>query len=153
MKKIDIGSMLFHILTPILLGSVVGIVFNDYTSYIDELNKTITVPKLVFPIVWSVLYLLIGIWYHYFEKESITRNKVIYYALLALNFLFTPVLFYFENIVLALIIVAILLIGNIYLLINSLRKGKYGYLLIPYVLWLAFATILMVDLLINNVIM
>lgn len=152
MKKIDIGSLLFHVLTPILLGMVIGIVFNN-TSYTDELNKTINVPSIVFPIVWSILYLLIGVWYHNYEKEAISRDKVIYYILLALNFLFTPVLFYFENIVLALIIVVILIIGNIYLLINSIRKGKYGYLLAPYVIWLMFAGILMVDLLINNVIM
>jgi tryptophan-rich sensory protein len=152
MKKIDIGSFLFHLLTPILLGMAVGLIFNDF-DYIDSLNKTIDVPKIVFPIVWSVLYLLIGYWYHNYEKEATTRNKVIYYILLGLNFLFTPVLFYFHNIVLALIIVVVLLIGNVYLLIDSIKKGRYGYLLLPYILWLTFAGVLMVDLLINNVLM
>ena len=120
MKKIDIGSFLFHLLTPILLGMAVGLIFNDF-DYIDSLNKTIDVPKIVFPIVWSVLYLLIGYWYHNYEKEATTRNKVIYYILLGLNFVFTPVLFYFHNIILALIIVVVLLIGNIYLLIDSIK--------------------------------
>lgn len=152
MKKIDIGSLLFHVLTPILLGMAVGLIFNDF-DYIDSLNKNIDVPKIIFPIVWSILYLLIGYWYHNYEKEATLRNKVIYYVLLGLNFLFTPVLFYFHNIVLALIIVIILIIGNVYLLIDSIKKGKYGYLLVPYILWLTFALVLMVDLLINNVIM
>jgi tryptophan-rich sensory protein len=152
MKKIDIGSLLFHVLTPILLGMAVGLIFNDF-DYIDSLNKNIDVPKIIFPIVWSILYLLIGYWYHNYEKEAMLRNKVIYYVLLGLNFLFTPVLFYFHNIVLALIIVIILIIGNVYLLIDSIKKGKYGYLLVPYILWLTFALVLMVDLLINNVLM
>lgn len=152
MKKIDIGNLLFHVLTPILLGMAVGLIFNDF-EYVDSLNKTIDVPKIIFPIVWSILYLLIGIWYHNYEKEATSRNKVIYYILLGINFLFTPVLFYFHNIILALIIVVVLIIGNIYLLIDSIKKGKYGYLLLPYILWLIFAGVLMVDLLINNVIM
>ena len=152
MKKIDIGSMLFHVLTPILIGTVIGLIFNDF-NYIDTLNKSFDVPKIVFPIVWSILYLLIGIWYHNYEKEATTLNKVIYYILLGLNFLFTPVLFYFHNIVLALIIVIILLLGNIYLLFDSKKIIKYSYLLIPYLLWLTFAGILMVDLFINNVLM
>jgi tryptophan-rich sensory protein len=152
MKKIDIGNLLFHVLTPILLGMAVGLLFNNF-DYIDSLDKTITVPPIIFPIVWSILYLLIGIWYHFYEKESTTRNKILYYILLGLNFLFTPVLFYFENIVLALIIVILLIIGNIYLMIDSIRKGKYGFLLAPYVIWLVFAGVLMTDLLINNILM
>ena len=45
-------------------------------------------------------------------------NKILYYVLLILNFLFTPALFYFENIILALIITILLFIGNLYLFIN-----------------------------------
>ena len=151
MKKLDISNKLFHILMPILLGTVVGIIFKDYNSYIETLERTIKVPAIVFPIVWSVLYVLIGIWYDFFERDTDNINKVIYYILLFMNFLFTPVLFYFKQIVLALIIVGILLVGNAYLLFRSYRYGKYSYLLIPYVLWLMFALTLMFDLLINNV--
>ena len=150
MKKLNISYSLFKILTPILLGSVVGIVFKDYTSYIESLNRNIMVPKSLFPIAWSILYVLIGIWYYFYEKEDNFKNNIIYYILLFINFLFTPVLFYFENIVLALIIALTLLGGNLYLLISSIKKGKYGYILLPYLLWLSFAVILMLDLFINN---
>jgi tryptophan-rich sensory protein len=151
MKKIDIGNRLFHILMPILLGTAVGIIFKDYTSYIETLERTIKIPSIVFPIVWSILYILIGIWYDFFERDTNNINKIVYYILLFMNFLFTPVLFYFKQIVLALIIVGVLLVGNAYLLLRSYRYGKYSYLLIPYVLWLMFALTLMFDLLINNV--
>lgn len=152
MRNNELGNKLFHILMPILLGTVVGIIFKDYNSYIETLERTIKVPNIVFPIVWSVLYVLIGIWYNLYEKEANKVNKVIYYVLLAVNLLFTPVLFYFHLIVPALIITVVLLVGNVYLFLMSFREGKYSYLLIPYLLWLVFASVLMFDLFIHNVI-
>lgn len=151
MKKIDISDFLFHLLVPIILGSAIGFIFKDYTSYIDTLDKNIEVPKLVFPIVWSILYVLIGLWYHFFAKESSNSDKTLYYVGLILNFLFTPVLFYFENIPLASLIVIMLVVINIYLFLKSIKKTKFGYLLLPYLLWLGFASVLMIDLLVNNV--
>lgn len=150
MKKIDISSLLFHILLPIIFGSAVGFIFND-SSFVDSLDKTIEVPKILFPIVWSILYLLIGIWYHNYSNTANPKQKVLYYVLLFLNFLFTPTLFYFKNITLALVIVVILLVGNIILFRDSIKKSKIGYLLIPYILWLFFAGVLMVDLFVNNI--
>ena len=151
MKTKEIGNKLFHILMPILLGTVVGIIFKDDMSYIETLERIIKVPTIVFPIVWSILYVLIGFWYDKYEEEATLKDKVIYYILLFLNLLFTPILFYFKQIVIALLIVVVLLIGNIYLFVKSYRLGKYSYLLIPYLLWLMVALTLMFDLLINNV--
>ena len=152
MKKNDISNKLFHILMPILLGTVVGIIFKDYNSYIETLERTYVVPPIVFPIVWSILYVLIGFWYNKFEADVDSKDKVIYYILLFVNYLFTPVLFYFKQITLALIVVVVLLIGNVYLFVKSLPNGKFSYLLIPYILWLMVALTLMLDLFINNVI-
>lgn len=151
MKTKEIGNKLFHILMPILLGTVVGIIFKDDMSYIETLERIIKVPTIVFPIVWSILYVLIGFWYDKYEEEATLKDKVIYYILLLFNLLFTPILFYFKQIVIALLIVVVLLIGNIYLFVKSYRLGKYSYLLIPYLLWLMVALTLMFDLLINNV--
>lgn len=151
MKKIDISDFLFHALFPIIVGSSIGFMLKDYNSYIEGLERSIKVPSIVFPIVWSILYLLIGVWYHFFEIEASKTDKIIYYFGLLLNFMFSPVLFYFENIQFALVITIMLVIVNIYLLYKSIKKSKLGYLLVPYILWLTFATILMFDLFIHNV--
>lgn len=151
MKKIDISEFLFHALFPIIIGSTIGFMMKDYNSYLDELERSIEVPSIVFPIVWSILYLLIGVWYHFFATEASKKDKIIYYFGLFINFAFTPVLFYFHNIPLALVITIMLVVINVYLFFKSIKKSKTGYLLIPYILWLIFATILMFDLLINNV--
>ena len=118
MKKNDISNKLFHILMPILLGTVVGIIFKDYNSYIETLERTFAVPPIVFPIVWSILYVLIGFWYNKFEADVDSKDKVIYYILLFVNYLFTPVLFYFKQIVLALVIVIYVVVTMIIYVVN-----------------------------------
>jgi len=151
MKKIDISDLVIDILIPLGTGTIIGLLFQNYTSSIEEFNRTIVVPPILFPIVWSILYILIGIWYYFFGMEASTKQKILYYVLLGINLLFTPVLFYFKNIVLSLVITVVLLLGNIYLFIYSIRLDKKGYVLLPYLIWLLFANVLMVDLLINNV--
>lgn len=149
MKKIS--DILFYVFTPLLIGTIIGLIFKDYTSYIQTLNRNIKVPSLIFPIAWSILYLVIGIWYYFYQKNATDKNKLLYYILLVLNYLFTPLLFYFKQITLSLILVLLLIIGNAYLFYDFLKKDKKSYILIPYLIWLCFAQILMIDLFINNI--
>jgi tryptophan-rich sensory protein len=151
MKRIEIKDLVINILIPVASGTLVGLIFKDYTSSIEEFNRSIVVPPIIFPIVWSVLYILMGVWFYFFGMEASTKQKIYYYALLGVNLLFTPVLFYFKNITLSLVITLILLIGNSYLFINYLKKDKKSYILLPYLIWLVVANVLMLDLFINNV--
>ena len=151
MKRIEIKDLVINILIPVASGTLVGLIFKDYTSSIEEFNRSIVVPPIVFPIVWSVLYILMGVWFYFFGMEASTKQKIYYYALLGVNLLFTPVLFYFKNITFSLVITLILLIGNSYLFINYLKKDKKSYILLPYLIWLVVANILMLDLFIDNV--
>ena len=151
MKRIEIKDLVINILIPVASGTLVGLIFKDYTSSIEEFNRSIVVPPIIFPIIWSVLYILMGVWFYFFGMEASTKQKIYYYALLGVNLLFTPVLFYFKNITFALVITLILLIGNSYLFINYLKKDKKSYILLPYLIWLVVANILMLDLFINNV--
>lgn len=151
MKRIEIKDLVINILIPVASGTLVGLIFKDYTSSIEEFNRSIVVPPIIFPIVWSVLYILMGVWFYFFGMEASTKQKIYYYALLGVNLLFTPVLFYFKNITFSLVITLILLIGNSYLFITYLKKDKKSYILLPYLIWLVVANILMLDLFVNNV--
>ena len=151
MKRIEIKDLVINILIPVASGTLVGLIFKDYTSSIEEFNRSIVVPPIIFPIIWSVLYILMGVWFYFFGMEASTKQKIYYYALLGVNLLFTPVLFYFKNITFSLVITLILLIGNSYLFITYLKKDKKSYILLPYLIWLVVANILMLDLFVNNV--
>ena len=50
----QVGTLSF----PLLLGLIVGVVLKEDFSYIESLPRTIKVPSIVFPIVWTILYIL-----------------------------------------------------------------------------------------------
>ena len=66
-KKIfrDYKTILVYVLVPLLLGTVVGILTSGSTSNYEGI-----VPGFVFPIVWSILYILMG-----FSSYLVRDNK------------------------------------------------------------------------------
>ena len=152
MKTFELDKFLLYIFSPLLLGTVVGFLFKDYFVTLEQFNRNIIIPPIVFIIVWSVLYLLMGIWYYLYDKDDgDSKTKKLYWILLIVNLLFTPILFYFKNIFLAMIDVIILLLGIGFIFIMGIKENKkYSYLLLPYILWLLTALTLTIDLLINN---
>ncbi len=152
MRKDNVINFIFNVFTPLILGAIMGLLTKDDYSYLDSINRTIMVPNIVFPIVWSILYLLQGIWYHlYLKMENEPKIDTIYWLSILVNLLFMPLLFTFKQPILAMIdvIVLIFLIG--YLFFYSLgKKYKIGYLYLPYLLWLIVAFSLMLDILIHN---
>lgn len=152
MKKFDYSSFLFNVFSPLLLGTIIAFLFKDSFTSIDNLNRNINFPPIIFIIVWSVLYLLMGIWYFKFEKDN--KNELInsiYWISLFVNLMFVPILFSLNNLVLALIDVIVLFAMILFLFIYSLKqKQKYAFLLLPYLIWLVLACTLMIDLILCN---
>jgi len=153
MKEINWKHLIFNILLPLILGGIVGLISKDDFNYLENINRHIIIPNIVFPIVWSVLYVLMGLWSYYYEEKHPQDKTTItlYYISLLVNIAFTPILFILHLNVLALIDVAILLILITYLFVKSLiKKDKFSYLLVPYVIWLCLALSLMVDIVASN---
>ena len=153
MKKKNIISLIFNVGLPILLGFIISLITRDDISYLQTLNRNINVPSIVFPIVWSILYILMGIWMFLFSRDFPLdkKNQIIYWISLVINLLFSLILFSFRQIILAFIDVIILLIMIIYLFLFTLSKDKkYAYLLLPYIVWLFIAFNLMLDIVVNN---
>lgn len=132
MKKI------FKFIIILLLWFLPSIIIKSNTSFYKNINlPKFAPPTIVFPIVWSILYVLISI--------SIYRNKdktLDYYKSLIINYfsnqIFTFLFFNLQSPFLALIDTVIVLISSLFLYVNS-NKDK---LLIPYIIWNVFATIL-----------
>ena len=111
-------------------------------------------PGYIFPIVWTILYVLMGI-SSYLIHRSNHKNKetalIIYYFQLLINFSWPIFFFNYQNFLLAL---AILFILNILVII--LIKVTYSinhlasYLLIPYLIWILFALYLNFWIFIHN---
>jgi benzodiazapine receptor len=118
-------------------------------NYYEKLNKPyLNPPKIVFSIIWPILYLLIGISYYLIiiKFESYYNSLFIIMIIhLLINYSFTFIFFYFKQKLLSAIICLITLVLAIYLFFiffNYDKVGTSSYLLLPYIIWLIFANYL-----------
>lgn len=112
-------------------------------------------PAKIFSPVWAVLYAMIFLSLFIFIRTSSVSSKTkgyIYFALqLLLNVIWSPVFFLMKNIGLALIIIILLDLFVLMTIRNFYRISKTaGMLLVPYFLWIIFATYLNVSYFILN---
>ncbi len=106
-------------------------------------------PNYVFPIVWPILYILMGIavgmvWNQLATKESLVKKAMILFGIqLALNALWSILFFGLQNPRIAFFELLLLLL---FVLLSCRQFYKISplasYLLIPYILWLSFAAVL-----------
>lgn len=127
----------------------------DLTWY-NELNKPLfNPPSYIFAPVWGVMYFLIFLSFSIFMFAKTDKNKKagigFFLIQLLLNFSWSPAFFYLQNIKLSLIIIILLLIFIILTIYSFYKISKpASYLLIPYLLWVGFATYLNFGLMLLN---
>lgn len=112
-------------------------------------------PAKIFSPVWAVLYAMIFLSLFIFIRTSSVSSKTkgyIYFALqLLLNVIWSPVFFLMKNIGLALIIIILLDLFVLMTIRNFYRISKTAaMLLVPYFLWIIFATYLNVSYFVLN---
>lgn len=149
MKPTNIFQLIVCIAIPVAVGGVAGsITAPAIDGWYTTLNKpSFNPPNWLFAPVWTTLYVLMGvsfymIWVH--PQEKYKRRCMQVYALqLFLNFLWSIIFFALEKPDLALIEIVTLWVAILWM-ISLFRKIKpiAGYLQIPYLLWVSFATVL-----------
>ncbi len=140
----------FIIILLITFGVVVlPTVFIDFnTDYL--IKPALFPPKILFPIVWTILYILMSISLYLSSKYDNEVYKV-YGIQLVLNSLWSPLFFMFKTYLFSTIELIILLFFVIIMMYQMYLKNKVaGYLQIPYVIWLIFALFLNVSIFILN---
>lgn len=99
-------------------------------------------PGWLFPVVWSVLYTLMGVsmWLVWRQRGSSRAQTQAYALQLVLNVLWTPVFFRLERYWLAFFVLALLwlAIGNMILRFRE-KSTLAAALQLPYLLWVTFA--------------
>ena len=138
-------SLIIAILIPILAGFIGNILGNSSMGY-DSINKPIfTPPGIVFPIVWSILYILMGISsYIIYKKDRNDSGALTIYGLQLFFNIFWPLFFFNFKLYLFSFIWLIILLGLVIVMIYKFYKiSKPASLIqLPYLLWLIFASIL-----------
>ena len=146
MKIKNKSTLIIAILIPIAVGTLSAL-FSGRTSLYSQINKpSLSPPGFVFPIVWIILYILMGISsYIIYESDNPNQKTALktYAIQLFFNFWWSIIFFRFSLYLfaflwlLSLIAIIIVMIYQFYRI-----KPLASYLQIPYLLWCLFAAYL-----------
>ena len=141
--KIQWKKCILCLAVPLAAGGLSALLIRDGMETFQSLNKpALSPPGWLFPVVWSILYLLMGIAsYLVLTSEKTSRSVLTVYGIqLVFNF-FWPILFfnlgYYLFSLIWLVILWGLILVTILLFFRISRPA--GYLMLPYLLWVSFA--------------
>lgn len=141
------------IFIPVLLGGIVGFFISGSMDYKDLVKPPLAPPSILFPIVWTILYILMGISYGFLESKLLmdSRGKGIYYFQLFVNLLWPIFFFVLKWRLFSFFWIILLLFLILLMIIDFYRKDKIsGILQVPYLLWTIFAAYLNVSIYLLN---
>lgn len=146
-KVIKLKELIISIVIPLLVGGASSLFSLQGFKEFETIKKpAFTPPGIVFPIVWTILYILMGV-SAYLIYNSNCKNKIkglrVYGVSLFFNFLwsilFFSLKFYWFSFVWLMALWALIAV-TIYRFYGCEKKA--GLLQIPYFLWVSFAGIL-----------
>lgn len=144
---------LFYLFFPLISGSLIGLIISKFINYSSLIKPPLSPPSITFPIMWTIIYILMGISYSIFKNNNFytLKEDKIYYLQLFVNLLWSIFFFIFKWYFFTIIWTILLLILVIYLIYLFYNKNKLSaYLNIPYLIWLIFATYLTIGIYILN---
>jgi tryptophan-rich sensory protein len=134
----------------LIIGSASGLLTADAigTWYAALQKPSFNPPNWVFGPAWTILYILMGIgmgliWTSTAPANSIRNAWIIYGVQLGLNVLWTLIFFGLRQPTWALVEIVLLWLAIVWTIRTFLPIHRAaGYLLIPYLLWVSFASLL-----------
>jgi len=161
-KKINVIKLIIAIAIPLAVGMLSSFITKDAMMSFNAMKKPpLAPPGILFPIAWTILYILMGISsyiiYAYDAQNDTSslnlKNKClsIYAIQLFFNFFWSIIFFKFKLYIFAFAWLAILWILVFKLMKESKKISKVAsYLLIPYLAWMTFAAYLNIGIIILN---
>ena len=144
--KINWKKLIVFIVVTFIIGGFFSFFINSRGFYNSLEKPPLSPPGVLFPIVWSILYVLMGIsLYLVSESNSVDKEQsyLIYIVQLVVNSLWTLLFFGFGLQLLSFLWILLLIVLVVIMIINFYKANKLaGLLQIPYLLWLLFAAYL-----------
>ena len=143
------------IILPLAVGGLAALITkNSYDFYKEVAQPPFAPPSIAFPIVWTILYAVMGVASGLvYTTPSPHRFSAIklYLFQLALNFFWPIIFFNLEALWLAFVWIVALLLAVAATTYKFYKVNKTaGLLMLPYLIWTAFATILNLSIAILN---
>ena len=155
MYTIKLKPLLVSLLITIGTGVIAGLISAGSNDIYTELERpALAPPAIVFPIVWTILYILMGIsLYMIYTSYSPQKDKAlkVFGLQLLLNFIWPLVFFNMRQYTIAFVILILLWLAVAYMIYLFYQiKPVAAYLQIPYFLWLTFAAYLNLAIILLN---
>ncbi len=149
LRRTNVFQLLVSIAIPLIVGFLSArLSGNTMEDYQNLIQPAFAPPSWVFPVVWTILYILMGIAsYRIYSLGSYrpqVKSALIFYGLqLMANFLWSILFFGLQLRGIALLWLIFLWILILITTIKFYRLDKVaGLLMVPYLLWVAFAGVL-----------
>ena len=133
------------ILLPLILGAIVGFITSGSMDFDMLIKPNFAPPAILFPIVWTILYVLMGVSYGILKTKNLADDKInkIYYAQLIVNLLWSIIFFTLKLRLIAYLWILLLIVLVIIMISRFYEKDKIsGLLQLPYLAWIVFASFL-----------
>ena len=136
---------------PIAIAVCLGVGYLSSLMQTDALREwyptvvksPLSPPNMVFPIVWTALYILMGLSLGECFRTDNMRAVLPWVLQLVANFLWTLFFFRLRDPLLGLVDLLLLIVLTIWYMSTASRTSSgAGWLMAPYLLWLCFATYL-----------
>lgn len=148
-KRVSIPLFFTCTFGTLLLGMLSGLFSGSRAGYSSLVLPPLTPPDKVFPVVWSILYVMIGLsLFFILQKCAVTETlaqekktaSTLWFIQMGFNLLWPFAFFTFKLYIFSFLWLAILVTVNFALIIYAFRVSRIaGWLLIPYEAWLLFA--------------
>ncbi len=153
-----IKTYVISILIPLAVGALAAFLTRDNMMLYDEIiQPPLAPPAIVFPIVWTILYTLMGIGCArvYLQKDvmqnAVSKALNVYALQLAFNFCWSLIFFNLRAFFGAFVWLIVLWLLVAVMLIRFNRVDKAAAIInIPYLVWLTFAAYLNLAIVILN---
>lgn len=141
---LNLRRLLISLILPLAVGGLAALLSGDFGSVYAALKlPPLSPPQWIFPLVWTVLYLLMGTAAYIISSDrshSTGDAMQFYYIQLALNFLWPILFFRFGLLAVGAFELALLLAVAVLTVIKFAGIDRTAaYIMIPYIIWLAFA--------------
>lgn len=143
--KINVPNLLTAIAIPLATGGLSAWLTRDgMNAFASVRQPPLSPPMWIFPVVWILLYVLMGVASYLAVEAGVSTNALILYALqLFFNFFWSIWFFGFGWYLFAFLWLLVLWVLILATAVSFYRVSKpAGYLMLPYLLWVTFAAYL-----------
>ena len=138
---------IISVAVALAVGGLSALLTKDNMNFIETINQPpLSPPSFIFPIVWTILFVLMGISsaYVYVHKgknpDAASTGLTVYAFSLAVNFLWSIIFFNLRAFMFSFIWLVLLWVLIIITIREYAKVSRTpAYLQLPYLLWVTFA--------------